>query len=65
MGPDPMNATIEAYDLSIGGDGTYAHFMSKALLLGQDNQRLGIFDPRYMAHPANNFLRGNVGIPLN
>lgn len=50
------NATIEAYDTSIGGPGTAAHFLSQARLQSKDR-----WDIRYTANAANNFIRNAIG----
>jgi hypothetical protein len=50
------NATIEAYDKSIGGPGTVADFIAHARLQSRDN-----WDIRYTANAANNYIRNAVG----
>ncbi|MCG2633192.1 hypothetical protein L6654_42520 [Bradyrhizobium sp. WYCCWR 13023] len=50
------NATVEAYDKSIGGPGTVEHFLTQARLQSKDN-----WDSRYTAQAANNFIRNAVG----
>jgi len=64
-GPDKLNvagsisypnATIEAYDKSIGGPGTAAHFLAEARL--QSKER---WDLRYTANAANNYIRNALG----
>lgn len=44
--------SIEAYDLSIGGDGTLSHFID-----GAKANRKGAFDTRYTAAAANFYIR--------
>jgi len=48
---DPNGATIEAYDASIGGPGTFAHFISQAR-----NQSKTNWNTIYTAEAANNFI---------
>jgi len=50
------NATIEAYDASIGGPGTAAHFLAQARLQSKDS-----WDVRYTATAANNYIRKALG----
>lgn len=50
------NATIEAYDKSIGGPGTIEHFLAQARLQSKDT-----WDVRYTAQAANNFIRNALG----
>ena len=50
------NATIEAYDQSIGGPGTAEHFLAQARLQSKDH-----WDTRYTANAANNFIRKALG----
>ena len=49
-------ATIEAYDASIGGPGTAAHFIAQARAQSKD-----AFDFLYTANAANNFIRNAIG----
>ena len=53
--------TIQAYDTSIGGPGTMAHFIA-----GARANRKGAWDVRYTANAANNFIRAatSASIPL-
>ena len=49
-------ATIEAYDASIGGPGTAAHFIAQARAQSKDT-----FNILYTANAANNFIRNAIG----
>ena len=49
-------ATIEAYDASIGGPGTAAHFIAQARAQSKDT-----FNSLYTANAANNFIRNAIG----
>lgn len=53
--------SVEAYSLSIGGDGTLAHIVSNAKL-----NRKGNWDTRYTANAINNYVRSKTSatIPL-
>lgn len=50
------NATVEAYDKSIGGPGTVSHFLSQARKQSRDS-----WDVRYTANAVNNYIRNAVG----
>ena len=50
------NATIEAYDASIGGPGTVEHFIAEVRLQSKDR-----WDERYTARAANNYIRNALG----
>lgn len=65
IGPDPANATIEAYATSIGLAGTLNAFMNCAKNMSRDNWSTGAFNQLCMAHPADNFFRGKLGVQLN
>jgi hypothetical protein len=49
-------ATIEAYDASIGGPGTAAHFIAQARMQSKDTYNI-----LYTANAANNFIRNAIG----
>jgi hypothetical protein len=64
-GPNPLNvagsnaypnATIAAYDASIGGPGTVDHFIAQVRLQSKDH-----WDERYTARAANNYIRNALG----
>jgi hypothetical protein len=49
-------ANIEAYDASIGGPGTAAHFIAQARMQSKDTYNI-----LYTANAANNFIRNAIG----
>lgn len=60
--PQALNCpTIEGYDLSLGGDGTLAHFLNMAKA-----NRKGSWDANWTAAAANNYIRAktSASIPL-
>lgn len=65
IGPDPGNATLEAYALSLGLSPTLAALTACFELMSKDNFVNGTFNPACMAHQANNNLRGKLGVHQN
>jgi len=56
--PSPNN-TVETYDASLGGPGTFANWISIA-----DARGLHVWDPTHSANGVNNWIRTGFGFPL-
>jgi hypothetical protein len=55
--PDADNATMAAYDSSVGGNGTLDHFIFEAL-----KQRKGAWNTHYTAYAVNKYIRERFGV---